>query len=79
MKWICRSWKCSSSHEWTSEFDRFNTKEEAIEHGRMFVRLMRYGETARDFEVYPEYETEEEFEEYYGVYDEEYYGVYDQV
>ena len=70
MKWICRCWRCSSGHEWTSEIDKFETEAEAIAHGKSFVRLINMDETARDFEVYRSFETEKEFEENYGVYDQ---------
>ena len=64
MKWICRCWRCSHSQGWTSEFDTFNTEREAIVHGKLFTKLIRYDETARDFEVYPQYEDEEVTERY---------------
>ena len=67
MKWVCRCWKCSSGPEWLSEFEEFETEAEAIAYGESFVRLINIDETARNFEVYRKFETEEEFEENYGV------------
>lgn len=51
MKWICRTWT-QTVHGWTSEMDRFETKEEAEEYGRLMDSLIREDDLKRDFEVY---------------------------
>ena len=51
MKWICRTWT-QIVHGWTSEFDRFETREEAEEFGRIHKSLIGYEDLERDYEVY---------------------------
>ena len=52
--WICRQW--TEKHgDWTSEFDRFRTEEEAIEWGQSHIRAIKSDETAREFEVYKDF------------------------
>lgn len=53
--WICRQW-IETEHGWTSDFDRFETEEEAREHGQIFVSLVHASELAREYEVYKDFE-----------------------
>lgn len=50
-EWICRTWT-ETADGWTSEFDRFETKEEAVEFGEAHKRHLNSDEKARDYEVY---------------------------
>ncbi len=52
MKWICHQWTNKIGEGWTSSFDAFSTREEAIEHGEIFQRYFRYGDLDRVYEVY---------------------------
>ena len=53
--WICRTWIETSENGWTSEFDRFDTEEEAREHGYTHNRLIKQDELSREFEVYKDF------------------------
>lgn len=50
--WICRCWTETSLEGWTSEFESFDTEEEAIEYGKHHNAMLGRYELARDFEVY---------------------------
>lgn len=54
--WICRTWT-ETIHGWTSEFDRFDTEEEAREFGQIHNRMINAdaGELAREYEVYKDF------------------------
>lgn len=53
--WICRTWTETSENGWTSQFDRFDTEEEAREFGYAHNRNIGYSELAREFEVYKDF------------------------
>lgn len=50
--WICRTWTETSLEGWTSEIERFDTEEEADEHGMKHLRGLLQDELSREFEVY---------------------------
>lgn len=52
--WICRTW-IETYSGWLSEFERFDTEEEANDFGISHNRNIRCGELARDFEIYKDY------------------------
>lgn len=53
--WICRTWT-ETSNGWISEFDRFDTEEQAREHGRIMMSMpFKDGELGRTFEVYKDF------------------------
>ena len=55
--WICRTWTETSLNGWVSEFDRFDTEDEANKHGQAMMRLpFKDGELSREFEVYKDFE-----------------------
>lgn len=49
--WICRAWT-KEPDGWVSEFDSFETEEEANEHGEIFMRVMKDDGLEHDYEVY---------------------------
>lgn len=51
-KWICRTWTETSLNGWCSEFDIFETEEEANEFGRIHLKFIRIEDLAREYEVY---------------------------
>lgn len=59
--WICRTWT-QRPDGFTSEFDRFETKEQAEEHGKIFVSLKLHHEISRDFEVYEDFVSDQKGE-----------------
>lgn len=50
--WMCRTWIETTMNGWVSEFDRFETEEEAEKHGEIHMSLIKHDEKARDYEVY---------------------------
>lgn len=50
-QWICRTWT-EKWDGWTSTFDRFETEEEAVEHGKAAVKYKRDDVLAVDYEVF---------------------------
>ena len=52
--WICRTWSKDRIQGWQSQFERFDTKEEAEAYGKMHVEMFEEGfdELERDYEVY---------------------------
>lgn len=53
--WICRTWMQTPENGWCSEFDRFDSREEAEEHGKWHVDNINEEEMARDYEVYQDF------------------------
>lgn len=53
--WICRTWRETSENGWTSQFDRFDTEEEAREFGQTFCRMINSDELSREYEIYKDY------------------------
>ena len=51
-EWVCRCWKFVAGEGWTSEFEVFDTKEEAIQFGNLFMALTTFDECNRDFSIY---------------------------
>jgi hypothetical protein len=49
---ICRTWIETSLEGWTSELERFDTEEEANEHGMKHNRGLLQDELSRESEVY---------------------------
>lgn len=50
--WICRTWTETALNGWTSEFDRFDTEEEAYIFGEMHNNMIHEDELDRTYEVY---------------------------
>lgn len=50
--WICRTWIETVGNGWTSEFDRFDTEEEAREFGYNHIKRIRLDDVSREFEIY---------------------------
>lgn len=50
MAYICRTWT-RTADGWTSEFDRFDTEQEAREHGEMCVKFPKFEALETTFEV----------------------------
>lgn len=51
--WICRTWTCRNEvGGWFSEFDSFETLQEAEAFGELHMRLMREDDLGRDYEIY---------------------------
>lgn len=53
--WICRTWIETSENGWTSEFEHFDTEEEAMKHGGVHVSLMKNDELTREYEIYKDF------------------------
>lgn len=53
--WICRTWTNTVENGWTSEFDRFDTEQEAEEYGRIHNKLIKRDELAREYEIYKDF------------------------
>lgn len=50
MTYICRTWTRTAGG-WTSEIDRFDTEQEAREHGEMCVKFPKFEALETTFEV----------------------------
>lgn len=53
--WICRTWTETALNGWQSEFDRFDTEEEAISFGQFHNSLIKDDELSREYEVYKDF------------------------
>ena len=51
-KWICRMWTKTAINGWVSDFESFNTRDEAVKMGEMHNSLLKRDELERDYEVY---------------------------
>lgn len=56
--WICRTWTETSLDGWTSEFESFETEQEAIDHGRNHNKGIKEDELSREFEIYKRFTPE---------------------
>lgn len=53
--WVCRCWTETSLEGWTSEFETFDTEQEAIDCGINHNRMLGGDELSREFEVYKKF------------------------
>lgn len=58
--WICRVWTETISKGFIYDIARFNTEQEADQHGRAMMRLpFGYDELSREYEVYKDFDLQE--------------------
>lgn len=57
--WICRTWTELTGKGFIPDIKRFNTEQEADQHGRAMMRLpFKDNELSREYEVYADYDLE---------------------